>query len=170
MPHLTPLLEVAGRTLVVYLFLVGGLRLAGKREIGQMTTFDLVVILVLANAVQNAMVGADTSLTAGLVAAATLLVVNRGMNALRTRLPWMARWFGALPTLLIEDGRFRSEAIRREEIGEDEIRMALREHGIEEPAQVSRAYLESDGTISVIPKAGAEIHRPKRRVRVLRKR
>lgn len=163
------LVEVAVRTLVVYMFLVLGLRLAGKREIGQMTTFDLVVILVLANAVQNAMVGADTSLAAGLVAAATLLAANHLMSWLRARFGAIGHWLDPVPTLIIEDGELLTENIRREFLGEDEIRMALREHGVEDPALVHKAYLESDGTISVIPRQGAKIRRPKPKVRILKK-
>lgn len=163
------LIEVAARTLAVYMFLVLGLRLAGKREIGQMTTFDLVVILVLSNAVQNAMVGANTTLAAGLVAAATLLAANRLMSWLRARSVAMTQWLDPVPTLIIEDGKFLAENIRREFLNEDEIRMALREHGVEDPGRVHRAFLESDGTISVIPAPGAKIRRPKRKVRILKK-
>src|SRR5512142_2952523 len=79
------------RTLVVYFALFLGLRLAGKRELGQMTPFDLVVILVISNAVQNAMVGPDTSLSGGLVAAFTLLLVNWAVNRLGLKWAWLGR-------------------------------------------------------------------------------
>src|SRR5438270_9851956 len=78
------LLIVAGKTTVVYLFLVAGLRVLGKRELGQMTIYDLVLIIVLANAVQNAMVGDDTTLAGGLVAATTLLILNRILTLVMT--------------------------------------------------------------------------------------
>src|ERR1700720_2085808 len=77
-PDVNGLLVIAGKTTVIYLFLVGGLRFFGKRELGQMNIYDLVLIIVLANAVQNAMVGSDTTLAGGLVAATTLLLLNRG--------------------------------------------------------------------------------------------
>src|SRR3970282_1204624 len=81
-------LSIVARTLLVYLALLAGLRLAGKRELGQMTPFDLVVILLIANAVQNAMVGPDTSVTGGLIAAGVLVSVNYGLARARERLPW----------------------------------------------------------------------------------
>src|SRR5512135_2936954 len=79
-PSASDLLVIAGKTAVIYFFLVAGLRLLGKRELGQMTIYDLVLIIVLANSVQNAMVGSDTTLAGGLVAAATLLALNRLLN------------------------------------------------------------------------------------------
>lgn len=164
-----PYLDVLLRTSAVYLFLVVGLRLAGKREMGQMTVFDLAVILVLANAVQNAMVGPDTSLAGGLVAAATLLVLNHLMSWLRYQFRPIARWLGGVPTLIIADGRYVAENLRKEGITEEDIATALREHGVERVEQVHQANLEVDGSISVIPRAGAPIQR-KRRVKVLKHR
>src|SRR5256885_13395674 len=84
-PHPPDLLIVAAKTTIVYVFLVAGLRLLGKRELGQMNIYDLVLIIVLANSVQNAMVGNDTTLDGGLVAAATLLILNRLFTLALTR-------------------------------------------------------------------------------------
>src|SRR5205085_8655153 len=89
--RLTALLIVAGKTTVVYLFLVAGLRLLGKRELGQMNIYDLVLIIVLANAVQNAMVGDDNTLLGGIVAATTLLVLNRLLTIIMVRSPRIER-------------------------------------------------------------------------------
>lgn len=139
------------RTLVIYLALLMGLRLAGKREIGQMTPFDLVVILVISNAVQNAMLGPDTSLTGGIVAAFTLLAANSLVNRAGLRWLWLNSRIVGTPTLLVNHGRFVDEHLRREGIQQDEVLMALREHGIGAIDDVDMAVLEVDGTISVVP-------------------
>ena len=152
------------RTLAVYFALLLGLRLAGKREIGQMTPFDLVVILVVSNAVQNAMVGPETSLTAGLAAAFTLLATNWLVNWATLRCPWLRDRVVGNPTLLINHGQFIDDHLRREGILRDEVMMALREHGIAEVSEVEMAVLEVDGTISIVP-TGSESHRTRHRLR-----
>lgn len=156
------------RTAVVYFFLLVGFRLAGKRQMGQMTVFDLVVILIVANAVQNAMVGQDSSLIGGLIAAATLLLLNWGVSWVRHRSKVVSRWVGGTRTLLIEDGRFLPEHLEKENLEKDEVLMAMREHGLEDLRQVHQAFLETDGSISVIPKEEAHI-KARRHVRFLKK-
>lgn len=155
---------VAVRTCVVYVSLLIGLRLAGKRELGQMTAFDLVLILVVSNAVQNAMVGPDTSLTGGLVAAGTLLVVNRLVDRLDLRWGWLHRRLIGQPSLLVNHGRFLDEHLQREGVTRDEVMQALREHGIATVEDVQMAVLEVDGTISVVP-ADARTTRTRHRLR-----
>ena len=158
------LANVVLRTLVVYLALLVGLRLAGKRELGQMTPFDLVLVLVISNAVQNAMVGPDTSLTAGLAAAFTLLLANWTANRIGLKWPWLQRKMIGSPTLLISHGQFVEDNMRREGLEPDEVLMAMREHGVADVADVEMAVLEIDGTISIVP-AGGETHRTRRRLR-----
>lgn len=160
-----PLIEVAARTLLIYVAVLGGLRVAGKREIGQMTPFDLVVILLVANAVQNAMVGPDTSVSGGLVSAAVLVSANYGLSALRDRIPWLREALEGSPTLLVHDGEILDANLAREHVDVDEVLMALREHGLEDVRQVRLAVLETDGSISVVSAAGPEPERTKRRVR-----
>lgn len=155
---------VVVRTAVVYFVLLIGLRLAGKRELGQMTTFDLIVILVIANAVQDAMVGKNTSLTAGIVAAATLLGVNAVVWRLGRRFPWISERLRGTPTLLVHEGVPLREHLDREGIDRDELLQAFREHGVDDLAKVKEAVLEVDGTISVIPFEGPST-RTRRKVR-----
>ncbi len=145
--------EVVVRTIIVYFALLLGLRVAGKRELGQMSPFDLVVILVISNAVQNAMVGQDTSLTAGILAAFTLLAVNRAVSVLGLRSKILGKRLIGSPTLLVNDGRFIDENLRREGVTTDEVMMALREHGVDKIEDVETAVLEVDGSISVIPRS-----------------
>ena len=159
------LLEIAFRTLVVYLVVVGGLRLFGKRELGQMTPFDLVLILTLSNAVQNAMTGGDNSLTGGIVAAGTLLLVNWGFGKLGMNLPWVRKWLVGEPRLLVHNGELLAANLRREGLEEGDILMAAREHGIERLSEIGEAMLEVDGTISIIPSNIKPLKSKHRRVR-----
>lgn len=166
-------LEVSGwsialRSLIVYAALLVGLRLAGKRELGQMTPFDLVVILLIANAVQNAMVGPDTSVTGGLIAAAVLIAVNYGVAQARERLPWLRRAVEGAPTILIKDGKFVADHLRQEGLEKEEVLMAIREHGVASLKDVRLAVLEVDGSISIVP-TDAKAMRTRRHVRFLRK-
>jgi uncharacterized membrane protein YcaP (DUF421 family) len=150
-------LEIVARTLIVYLALLLAIRLAGKREIGQITTFDLVVILLVANAVQNAMVGPDTSLTGGLISAGVLIGGNYAIARVREHLPWLNRAVEGSPSLLINNGEFVMDHLRREGLEPDEVMMAMREHGIEKLEDVKMAVLEVDGSISIVPKDSVTI-------------
>src|SRR4029079_4569912 len=116
------------RTLVVYVALLFGLRIAGKRELGQMSPFDLVVVLLIANAVQNAMVGSDTSLTGGLVAATALLAINWVVGRLRLRYGWFERHIRGSATLLVNNGQFIEAHLRHEGLDTEDVYMAMREH------------------------------------------
>ena len=156
--------EIILRTAVVYAALVLGFRLTGKRQIGQMAPFDLVVILLIANAVQNAMVGPDTSLAGGLISAAALLLLNQTVIRLRDRIPRIGRLVEGTATVLIADGRPVAEHLRRENIDTDDLEQAFREHGIESIEDVQLAVLEVDGTISIVPK-GTPTIRTRRRFR-----
>src|SRR5213594_2631798 len=147
----TPLWEIALRTAIVYLGILLGLRLFGKRQLGQMSVGDLVMILLIANAVQNAMVGIDVSLEGGLTAALVLLVMNFVVVRVLGRTALGERLLEGGPTLLVKDGELLSDGLRREGVAREEVEMAIREHGIADARGVRAAYLEPDVTISVIP-------------------
>ena len=155
------------RTTAVYLVILIGLRLAGKREIGQMTVFDLVVLLLIANAVQNAMVGPDTSLIGGVLAAIALLAVNALVARLRLRSPRLRHLVEGTPTLLVLHGEVIPEHMQREGIDEESLLTALREHGVAEISEVEMAVLEIDGSISVVP-IGGRTTRTKKPLKFLR--
>jgi uncharacterized membrane protein YcaP (DUF421 family) len=157
-----PLWDIVLRTAGVYVVILVGLRLAGKREIGQMTVFDLVVLLLLANAVQNAMVGPDTSLTGGLLAAVVLLSLNALVARLRLRWPALRRIVEGSPTLLVLHGEVIADHLRRERLDEETLEAALREHGVVKISDVEMAVLEIDGSISVVPTGGTtkRVRRP----------
>jgi uncharacterized membrane protein YcaP (DUF421 family) len=163
------LLLIALRTAAIYVVVLGGLRLAGKRDTGQMTPLDLVLLLLLANAVQNAMTGPDTSLSGGIVAAATLLLVNTGINRLGTRNRRVRRWLEGTPRLLVRSGHVVQENLEREHLSVDDLHQAFREHGVQSLSDVALAVLEVDGSISVLrneemPQAA----RPHHRIHLLR--
>ena len=166
----TSLLEIAFRTFVIYVVLVLGLHFFGKRELGQMNPFDLVLVLTISNAVQNAMTGPDTSLMGGIVAAATLLATNWAFARLRERWPWLKRWVEGQPNVLVENGHLEYGHLKQEGVDIDELLAAARQHEVERISDIKRAVLEIDGTISVIPKESSgsnqvqNIRRRRRRV------
>ncbi len=164
----TPLWQILVRTAVVYFAVFVGLRAMGKRQLGQMTLTDLVVIILIANAVQNAMVGPDTSLVGGLIAALTLLVLNLIVSRVRLVDPKVDRLVEGSPTMLIQDGAYLDANLRKEGVDRAEVESALREHGLSEAREAKLAYLEPDGSISIVPVAG-RVTRSRRRVRQLRK-
>jgi uncharacterized membrane protein YcaP (DUF421 family) len=166
----TPWYEILLRTFIVYMAVLVLLRLAGKRELGQMTPFDLVVILVIANAVQNAMTGGDNSLVGGLLAATTLTVVNIAVGRWGSQVPFFRRLVASEPTLLLRDGKPLKEALLKERIDVEELEMAARQHGIAELKDVAAAVLEEDGSISIIPKEGTTVRRSPRHLRQFRNR
>jgi uncharacterized membrane protein YcaP (DUF421 family) len=160
---------VVVRTLLVYGGVFVGLRLAGKREMGQMTVFDLVVVLLIANAVQNAMTGPDFSVQGGLLAAAALLLANRALSLLRLRgSPW-GRLIEGTPTILVEDGELIEPQLRKEGLERQELEMVVREHGVESLDRVKLAVLETDGSISIVP-MGTPVVRTRKHVRQVKRR
>jgi uncharacterized membrane protein YcaP (DUF421 family) len=162
-----PLWNIALRTTIIYLVILIGLRMSGKREMGQMTVFDLVALLLIANVVQNAMVGNDTSLSGGILAAVVLLVLNTLIAQLRMRSPRLRRLVEGSPTVLVLHGEAITASMRREGIDEDTLELALREHGIQEINDVEMAVLEIDGSISVVP-VGSGMKRVRHPIKFLR--
>ncbi|HEY6371893.1 MAG TPA: YetF domain-containing protein [Candidatus Sulfotelmatobacter sp.] len=161
------LLQIVLRTGVIYLLVLIGVRLSGKREVGQMTPFDLTLLLLLSNSVQNAMTGPDTSLLGGAVAASTLLMLNYGVAAVSGSNRRLRRLIEGEPSLLIHDGTIIEAHMARERVSMDELHRALREHGINSCDQVALAVLEVDGSISCLKydeiKPDANTHLVRRR-------
>ncbi len=147
--------EVAVRTAIVYLFLVIALRVAGRREVGQMSILDLVVILIIANGVQNAMIGENTTLIGGLISAGTLIILDRVLDAVLSRNRKLARVLEGEPVLLVRGGQVLERALGRASVSRTELDAAVRAHGVASVRDVSLAVLETDGSISVIPREGA---------------
>ncbi len=158
-----PWWELVVRAIVIYIALLVALRLFGKREVGQFTLYDLVFILLVANALQPAITGPDTSVVGGIV----LVVALVGTNALVGRLdrvPRLHKFLSAAPAVIIQEGKFLPEVMRREGVTTEEVEMAMREHGVIELNEVRLGVLEPDGTISIVPTT-ASMSRTRRRIR-----
>jgi len=143
-------LRIIGSTLSVYLFIVIALRLFGKKELAQLAVVDLVFILLISNAVQNAMVGPDSTLSGGLVAASTLFIVNYVLKYLQYRFPKFSKVVQGDATMLIYKGKFIEAHMKKAKISEDELMEAVREHGVASVKEVDLAIMEVDGSISVL--------------------
>ena len=148
--HLNPYLDVILRTAAVYLFLVFAIRFFGKKELSQLSTTDLVFIVLISNAVQNAMVGANSSLSGGIIAASVLFSLNYILKLLMYRFAAFKELIEEKPVILVHNGNLDIEHLRKERITMDELEEAIREHGIESYKNVKLAILEVDGNISVI--------------------
>jgi uncharacterized membrane protein YcaP (DUF421 family) len=159
--------QIALRTGVIYMVVLIGVRLSGKREVGQMTPFDLTLLLLLSNSVQNAMTGPDTSLIGGVVAAATLLLLNYLVGTVSGSSRGFRRVVQGEPSLLIHDGKTIEPHMTKEHVSVDELQRALREHGIANVHDVALAVLEVDGSISCLKydeiKPDANTHLVRRR-------
>ena len=149
--------EIALRTAAVYLFLLLGLRLLGRGEAAQLRTIDLVLLLVLANAVQNAMVGPDTSLGGGLVAAGTLLVVARLLHLVESRFPGLRRRIEGEPVLLARRGKLVARAVARAGLSAEDLAVAARRVGVPDLRHIELAILEADGEVSVIGRTAGPV-------------
>jgi uncharacterized membrane protein YcaP (DUF421 family) len=162
------LLEIVLRSSIIYAVVLVGIRLTGKREVGQMTPFDLVLLLLIANAVQNAMTGPDTSVTGGVVAAATLLLINVGLSSIARRWNKVRRVEEGSPTLLIHRGKVIEKNLTHERMNVRELRQALREHGVATIEEVQQAVLEVDGSVSVLKNDEMpSVSQPHHRIRFL---
>ena len=144
------LLEKIIRCAVVYFFLLIAVRSSGKRQLGQMTTFDLILVLILSELVQNAMVGSDNSLTGGLIGVAIMLGLNAGVGWITHRHPGLERLVEHEPTILVRHGRVLWPNVRREHMSPADFRSALRQEGVISLRDIRFVVLEPDGRLSVI--------------------
>ena len=146
----------------MYAALLIALRLFGKREVGQFTLYDLVFILLVANALQPAITGPDTSLEGGLILIVALVLTNFVVGRLAD-VPQLHRFFSPPPAVIVRNGAYMWRTMRREGVQRQEVEMAAREHGVGDMKDVEEAVLEEDGSISVVAKGSTS--RPKRRAR-----
>ena len=153
-----PNLAIILRSAVVYIVVIIGLRLLGKKHVAQLSIVDLVLILLISNAVQNAMVGDDSSLAGGIIAAVSLLVMNYLLSFLLYRFRLADKLFEGTPTLLVHNGQAILAHLAQEKITSDELDRVIREHGVDGIKAVKTAVMEVDGSISVVPHAGGERH------------
>jgi uncharacterized membrane protein YcaP (DUF421 family) len=143
-------IRIIGSTLAVYLFIVIAIRLFGKKELAQLSVVDLVFILLISNAVQNAMVGPDATLLGGLVAASTLFIVNYLLKYLQYRFPRFGKIVQGDATMLVYKGKIIDSHMKKAKISTDELMEAIREHGVKSVSEVDLAIMEVDGSISIL--------------------
>lgn len=137
-------------TVAVYLFIIIAIRLFGKKELSQLSVVDLVFILLISNSVQNAMVGSNSTLAGGLIAAGALFVVNYLFKLILYRFPKVNRIVEGETLMLIYKGKLIHKNIEKAKLSIDEIMEAIREHGVSRISEVDLAVLEVDGNISVL--------------------
>lgn len=147
---MNPYLDIVIRSVCVYLFMIIAIRLFGKKELSQLNTADIILILLISNAVQNAMVGSNSSLQGGLVAALVLFVLNFILKKIMYNSKTFADLVQDKPEILIHDGIIDFKALAKLEITSQELEEVIREHGVEHFKEVKLAMLEIDGNISVI--------------------
>jgi uncharacterized membrane protein YcaP (DUF421 family) len=145
-----PFIAIAARCVAVYLSIILGIRLFGKKELAQLSVTDLVFILLISNAVQNAMVGPDTSLLGGLIAALALFLINAAFKQVLYRSKSFNRLLQGDSTMLIYKGAVQEPNLQQARITRDELLAAVREHGVPDFEHVNLAVLEVDGNISII--------------------
>lgn len=143
-------LDIGFRSLIVYLFMMIGLRVFGKNQLSQLNAGDVILLLLISNAVQNAMVGPNTSLEGGIFAATVLFVANYSIKKFMFRNEKIKVFIESEPIVLIRDGVLMEAEMNKSEISQDEIEESIREHGVESIEDVKLLILEVDGNISVI--------------------
>lgn len=149
-------MNVVIRVLGVYIFLLIIMRFAGKRSLAQMTMFDFVLLLILSETTQQALVGNDYSLTKSFLAILLLVSAEVGLSILKHKVPAVEKWLDGTPTIIVQNGKMLKDRTDWSRIDEQDILAAAREsHGLERMDQIKYAVLETSGTISIIPKPSA---------------
>jgi uncharacterized membrane protein YcaP (DUF421 family) len=147
-------MEALIRGAAVYGLLLVVFRVTGKRSLGQITTFDFILLLIISEAIQNSMVGTGYSLTHGFLLILTLVMIDVGLSLIKLRAPWLEKWLEGVPLVIVEQGRPLKERMRRSRVDESDVLAAARKlHGLERMDQIKYAVLERSGDISIIPRA-----------------
>lgn len=147
---MNPYADIVIRSICVYFFMVIALRIFGKKELSQLNASDIVLILLISNAVQNAMVGSDVSLEGGIIAAFSLFFINFIFKKVMLKSKFVKDLIQEKPEILIHDGKIEFKTLSKLGITSDELDEVIREHGVENYKHVKLAMLEINGSISVI--------------------
>lgn len=145
-----PYLDITLRSISVYFFMIFALRIFGKKELSQLNTADIILILLISNSVQNAMVGQDTSLSGGVIAALALFVINLIFKKIMLKSSIIKDFVSDKPEILIHNGKTYYKTLARLGITSEELEEAIREHGVLHQNEVQLAMFEIDGNISII--------------------
>lgn len=147
---MNPYLDIVIRSVSVYFFMIIALRIFGKKQLSQLNTADVILILLISNSVQNAMVGNNTSLYGGIVAALALFIINFTFKKVMSKSEFIKNLVQDRPEILIHNGKIAFDTISQLGITNDELQEAMREHGVEYYKEVKLAMFEIDGSISII--------------------
>jgi len=161
--YLMQYLTVAGSSAAVYIFLIVAIRLFGKKEFSQLSTFDIVFILLISNAVQNSMLAADPSFLGGLCSGATLFVINYIFKFIIYKFPKISEFIQGQALMLIYEGEIISDNLKKAKINIMELEAVAREHGVDSIENIDLAVLEIDGTISILSHKYTKNFKKKRR-------
>ena len=145
-----PLFYIVIRATIVYFFIITAIRIFGKRELSQLSVVDLVFILLISNSVQNAMIGPNSSLIGGIIAALTLFLLNSILETFLYKSKKFSSFLQGEPLMLIYNGKPIHKHLEKAKISDDELEAAIREHGVAKVSEVNLAVLERDGNISVL--------------------
>ena len=147
---MNPYLDITLRSVAVYFFMIIALRIFGKKELSQLNTADVILILLISNSVQNAMVGSNVSLIGGILAALSLFVMNLIFKKMVFKSELIKNWIQDKPEILVHNGKIEFETVAKLGITSEELEEVMREHGIEHFRDIKLAMLEIDGDISMI--------------------
>ena len=168
---MNPILDIVIRSLAVYFFMVIAVRVFGKNQLSQLNAGDVILLLLISNAVQNAMVGPNNTLIGGIVAALVLFVANFIVKKFIFKSKFVKELIEDQPYILVKDGKIFPDVLKKVQISQDEILESVHEHGIENISDVKLAILEVDGNISVmsIDKDSNQTHYSRHKTRIKRK-
>jgi uncharacterized membrane protein YcaP (DUF421 family) len=145
-------MDAVYRGAIVYVLILFIFRLAGRRTLAQMTTFDLVLLLIISEATQNAMIGDDPSITNAMLVIISLVSLDIGLSLVKRWSPLAERWLEGRPLIVVEHGRSLTNLMKKARIDEADVMTAARDkHGLERMSQIKYAVLETNGQISIIP-------------------
>ncbi len=149
---LIPYVEIAGKSVIIYLFIIAAIRIFGKKELSQLSVIDLVFILLISNSVQNAMVGKDDTVQGGMAAALGLFIANYIFKFLLRSFPVFGKIAQGEKLMLIHEGQLMKENMKKSMLSFEELEQVIREHGVRHISDVDLAVLEVDGNVSVLSK------------------
>ena len=140
------------RAAAIYSMLLVLFRITGKRSLGQITTFDFILLLIISEAIQNGMVGTSYSVTNALMLVVTLVIIDIGLSLVKSRLPRLDQWLEGVPVVIVEYGRPLTDRLQKSRVDVNDVLSAARQlHGLERMEQIKYAVLERSGHISIIP-------------------
>lgn len=143
------------RAVALYAFLLLVFRVSGRRTLAQATTFDFVLLLIIGEATQQGLLEEDFSMTNAFLVIVTLMLLDIGLQFLEQRVPWLSRFIGGLPVVLVQNGKPFQDRLRKARVAEEDVLSRARSsQGLERMDQVKYAVLETDGSVSIIPESG----------------